>query len=374
MPTSSLRASNSSSSSAICLNPTCYKLGLHTCSLCGWARYCSKECQKFHWKSHKKGCSLKLADLPGFQQLWAESCTTIDAGRYNVSIPQTQEILQLALDSGMDPYDPQLSRIYHRLGHVYMGSGDYTSAEAYFKKAVDIAPDDDTEIVRGLIVFYLNVYNLKEAEPHCERYLERNLKKFGPESFKLAQPLRFLGLLHHRQKNYPVAIELLARAYTSWSNQFGPVHPDVQRVTNDLVEALQDNGEFDRAAMFAEQNYENATTFAPDARHLSISDSAWSFAKILIAKNGDLDKAAELLTQALSIREHILGPNATRVAEILLSIVRLHIRMDRCTEDDLLSVRRAQATFITAWGVLHTDALDAARVRKEVEDKLGIEV
>ena len=34
----------------------CSKEGNKRCGGCGWAYYCSTECQKAHWKEHKKDC------------------------------------------------------------------------------------------------------------------------------------------------------------------------------------------------------------------------------------------------------------------------------------------------------------------------------
>jgi len=40
----------------ICKNTDCTNKGIHRCSGCGWTKYCSRECQKDHWKEHKKKC------------------------------------------------------------------------------------------------------------------------------------------------------------------------------------------------------------------------------------------------------------------------------------------------------------------------------
>ncbi|KAJ7775332.1 hypothetical protein B0H16DRAFT_1506984 [Mycena metata] len=42
----------------MCENCTEYRTDLRRCSGCGIVRYCSKECQKAHWKEHKPHCVL----------------------------------------------------------------------------------------------------------------------------------------------------------------------------------------------------------------------------------------------------------------------------------------------------------------------------
>lgn len=40
-----------------CANKGCSNLGKHLCSGCGEEIYCSKDCQKAHWASHKNACN-----------------------------------------------------------------------------------------------------------------------------------------------------------------------------------------------------------------------------------------------------------------------------------------------------------------------------
>ncbi len=42
-----------------CNAADCDRPSLKTCSRCGEARYCSKECQAKHWKIHKRVCKIK---------------------------------------------------------------------------------------------------------------------------------------------------------------------------------------------------------------------------------------------------------------------------------------------------------------------------
>lgn len=233
-----------------------------------------------------------------------------------------------------------------------------------------LAPPDDTDIVRGLICFYLNVYKTDEAEPLCERYLNMSEELYGRGDHRCSQPLRFYGILRHRQKRFLEAVDFLEEAYSNWSSHFGPVHPDVQRVTNDLVEALNDSQQHGRAEQFAEQNYDNAVTFSPEPNHLTVSDSAWSYARVLIENNSDLGKADELLQKALTIRLNLLGAEATRVAEILCSIVQLHLKTNCVTEDDRTRIAQACSNFSKAWGDSHPDAIKANALRAELETRM----
>ena len=40
----------------LCRNPTCNNPGALTCARCKMVKYCSKICQKKHWKIHKMKC------------------------------------------------------------------------------------------------------------------------------------------------------------------------------------------------------------------------------------------------------------------------------------------------------------------------------
>ncbi len=55
----------------------------NSCSGCGFKRYCSIECQKNHWKDHKKQCSKIKDDLGGIA---SKKKLNIACSIYNIQI------------------------------------------------------------------------------------------------------------------------------------------------------------------------------------------------------------------------------------------------------------------------------------------------
>ena len=70
----------------VCSNPSCQKKWVQglpsfkSCSQCGQAKYCSKECQKAHWKQHKRSCKKKAQQI---QQQQDQSQQSIKSPQLN---------------------------------------------------------------------------------------------------------------------------------------------------------------------------------------------------------------------------------------------------------------------------------------------------
>lgn len=62
----------------ICARPFCNKGGLNRCSICLRQPYCSGECQKIDWKSHKIICKTYLEALRVIDEVYKERPTQIN--------------------------------------------------------------------------------------------------------------------------------------------------------------------------------------------------------------------------------------------------------------------------------------------------------
>jgi hypothetical protein len=51
----------------VCHNCHEKEIKLQKCARCGCAMYCSRKCQKDHWKNHKKQCDLIVQQTEGFK-------------------------------------------------------------------------------------------------------------------------------------------------------------------------------------------------------------------------------------------------------------------------------------------------------------------
>eukprot|EP00026_Physarum_polycephalum_P009439 Phypoly_transcript_09563.p2 GENE.Phypoly_transcript_09563~~Phypoly_transcript_09563.p2 ORF type:complete len:162 (+),score=14.83 Phypoly_transcript_09563:291-776(+) len=74
----------------------CQKPGTKKCALCQSVFYCGRECQKSHWKVHKKACN-KPADQPEYVSVDTKN---IPAGMCHLMTVSTQSAYEKVFDDG----------------------------------------------------------------------------------------------------------------------------------------------------------------------------------------------------------------------------------------------------------------------------------
>jgi hypothetical protein len=91
----------------VCANPGCDNPGKHLCSGCGEEIYCSKECQKSHWTTHKKACKSAVKPeaamfIKSFDQLSVKQlknimiakATTFEASKKSKILAKVEQIVE----------------------------------------------------------------------------------------------------------------------------------------------------------------------------------------------------------------------------------------------------------------------------------------
>lgn len=149
---------------------------------------------------------------------------------------------------------------FHPLSLLFFACSKFPDAESHYLQSLSIAKrlesNDETKAqssraLIGLASLFIKQDRFIEAEPLCMRSLALTEEVYGCESPHLAQPLLVVGELRHWQGRYAETVTILERAYCCVADVHGPVHPDVQKVTNELIEALRQSGDMDRAGDYA---------------------------------------------------------------------------------------------------------------------------
>jgi hypothetical protein len=99
-------------------------------------------------------------------------------------------------------------------------------------------------------------------------------------------------------------VHVLERAYVCVSGVHGPVHPEVQKITNDLIEALRAQGDTERAQYYAKVNFDNLVEF--DADQVIRAEGAYTLAS-LYKDTERLQEAGDLYKQCLATFEATCG-------------------------------------------------------------------
>jgi FtsZ-interacting cell division protein ZipA len=101
---------NNDKRAVVCSNPSCQKKWVQGqpmfkfCSQCGQAKYCSKECQRAHWKQHKRSCKKKAQQI---QQQQEQSQQSIKSPQLNQKQNQNNNKKQ---QQQQNPGSPQLKQ------------------------------------------------------------------------------------------------------------------------------------------------------------------------------------------------------------------------------------------------------------------------
>lgn len=85
--------------SKTCSRPGCDQPGKSQCSACGEVTYCSKECQKQHWPTHKLTCQkVQLESLKSFEDLSIKQLKTIFTNKVHKAHKKKEDKLLRKMD------------------------------------------------------------------------------------------------------------------------------------------------------------------------------------------------------------------------------------------------------------------------------------
>ncbi|OUM61436.1 hypothetical protein PIROE2DRAFT_62489 [Piromyces sp. E2] len=92
-----MAGNNNNKREIVCSNPTCQKKWVQgqpmfkSCSQCNQAKYCSKECQRTHWKQHKRACKKKAQQIQQQQNQSQQSIKSPQLNEQQVTSPKLNQ-------------------------------------------------------------------------------------------------------------------------------------------------------------------------------------------------------------------------------------------------------------------------------------------
>jgi nephrocystin-3 len=189
-----------------------------------------------------------------------------------------------------------------------------------------------------------------EGEPLMRRALEIDERRYGPDHPNVATILNNLAELLRATNRLAEAEPLMRRALEIDENSYGPKHPHVATNLNNLASLLT---AMNRLAE-AEPMMRRALAIDENSlglNHPNVSRDLTNLAQLLLAANR-LDEAEPLMRRALAIDERSYGPNNPEVALDLNNLAGLLFAANRLAEAEPL-LRQALAINEQSYGPDH---------------------
>ena len=178
-----------------------------------------------------------------------------------------------------------------------------------------------------------------EAIPLAQRELAIYEKAFGPNHPDVATVLNNLALLHFSQGRYADAEPLLKRSLAIYEKAHGSDHPHVAVALNALAVLYRNQGRYaDAEPLYKRSLAISEKALGPD--HPDVARSLNNLA-LLYDHEGRYAEAEPLYKRSLAIREKALGPDHPDVAGSLNNLALLYDHEGRYAEAEPLYKRVA---------------------------------
>ncbi len=231
----------------------------------------------------------------------------LQQGRYGEAAARTREAL--AMLRRILPADhPMIARSLHNMATVERLRGDYAAAEPLYREALAmrrrLLPDDHMDIVSSLhnLAIFLSVKgDHDESEALFEEVLAHQRERLEPGAPELALTMHNLGNVRLESGRPAEAVRTLHEAVDLMHAAFGPDSQYAAGALHSLGTALRELGRVARAdSMLAVAERTYRTALGDDHPHVAeiLADRG-----LALWMGGDLEAAADLLSQACSVHE-----------------------------------------------------------------------
>jgi hypothetical protein len=351
-----------------CARPDCHNAGTKSCSICLREHYCSGECQKGDWKSHKIICKI-IKKLSLKLQPYHEVYYVIKEVRNEISTNQQQKsrVLEHFLSYAEHQFGDRvpgkayrerlngeryhnwraeinlLCTMYNNLANSYKHDAKLLGTMAtdnlvfpYYEKMLELLRPwtayldlnctnhidglDEDQINYTLYIFsttelYMDKisilrYEWNLAENYCQRALSFARLYGEEETLKielLCAALKVFYMLRSDQGNYDDALIFVEEACNCVAIAYNPVHPKVQGAASTLIECLIFKGDFKHAETFAQMTLDSLKDSGNGLGQQSeaVAKGYYDLGYVIDQQEGDYVKAEMLSRESLRIRSRL---------------------------------------------------------------------
>jgi len=248
---------------------------------------------------------------------------------------------------------PDVAASLNALGLAISKQGRLAEAVPIQKQLAEIyretSGEDSIDLavaLNNLAVLYQNLGRYAEAIPLARETLEIQQQAFDPPHPYIAYGLTNLGAILTDALRAEEAIPYLQRAMEMRAEIYDPGHPERAVSVHNLAEATFRSGRLHAAdSLFRVAREKTQSAVGTD--HAAYADLMHDHG-LLRRAQGDAQGARSALTEALAVREQILGPDALRTARTLTALARLDL--------DAASADAASADAASAMALRNADA------------------
>ncbi|CAF1441733.1 unnamed protein product [Adineta steineri] len=188
------------------------------------------------------------------------------------------------------------ANIYHHLGTVKIGQGEYAEANICAKKSLEInqkyLPTDHPDLAAsysniGLVYYEMSEYS--KALLYYEKALEIRQKILSPIHTDLATSYNHIGNAYNRMEKYSKALSYYEKALEIQGKSLPRNHPSLGACYNNIGAVYHEMGEYSKPLSFYEKDLEICQKTLP-ANHPDLATSYHNIGSIYYCM-GDYSKA-----------------------------------------------------------------------------------
>jgi tetratricopeptide (TPR) repeat protein len=264
----------------------------------------------------------------------------------------------LQIRQASDPTHPYTAVVLDNIARLYRKVDRYKEAEQLFLEALEIRRNafgekhpDVAHSLNGLGFLYYRLGDYDRAANYYLHALHIHQRTWPSPHPHMTQILTNMARLAYAQGDYKQAQELYQNSLDIREARGESDHPDVAHILSCFARLYRRLADYEKAAQFYQRALEIRRRVFRGMHHPDVAQVLNHLGALRVAE-GKYVEAEGLLSQALTIREEILGEDHLDVAQTLTNMTRLHRLLGRYDEAERCA-NRAYDIWQNILGVQH---------------------